>query len=108
MHRALGPVEGEDDHPGDDRREGKRQVDDALDEPLAREAVAHQDPGDAAPATALMAATESDASESQIRPRLTRPRGAGAPTSPRWRLPGWTRLAMTASAAIGNRTMTDR
>ena len=44
--RAVGPVEGEQGEAGDDRRQRERQVDHRVDDPLAAELVADQDPGD--------------------------------------------------------------
>ena len=44
--RALGSVDGEQRQPGDDRRQGERQVDDRVDDALAAEVVAHEHPGD--------------------------------------------------------------
>ena len=46
VHRAVRPVERQQHQAGDDRRQRERQVDERVDHALAREAVAHQHPGD--------------------------------------------------------------
>jgi hypothetical protein len=44
--RRPGPVQGEQREPGDDRRQREGQVDDRVDDPLAAEVVADEDPRD--------------------------------------------------------------
>ena len=46
VQRARGAVEEEEDDADDDRRQREGEVDEGLDEPLAEELVAHEDPGD--------------------------------------------------------------
>ena len=45
-HRAVGPVEGQQRQPGDDRGQRERQVDERVDHALAGKLVAHEHPGD--------------------------------------------------------------